>query len=265
MVHNEHLVSSAPPVDGRDTVYLFEINWALLQMKYSITVKTLSLLACICSSMIAFVVTAEQHSVRPGVNRHYQNPDWQQWVNTFERPGREVYDKRYMIVDATGVKPGMSVADIGAGTGLFTRLFAQRVGPEGQVYAVDISQPFIENIMRSTRELDIDNVIGIVNSEKDALLPPASIDLAFLVDTYHHFEYPASMLSSLHRSLKSKGRLVVIDFKRDPRTSSRWVLGHVRAGKNVVIDEITRAGFRLIDDKPMLRSNYYLVFSRLDS
>jgi ubiquinone/menaquinone biosynthesis C-methylase UbiE len=234
-------------------------------MKYSKTVKIWSLLAFFCSVLIAFAAAAEQQSVRPGVNRYYQNPDWQQWVNTFERPGREVYDKRHMIVDETGIRPGMSVADIGAGTGLFTRLFAQRVGPEGQVFAVDISQPFIENIMRSTRELDIDNVIGIVNNDKDVMLPPASIDLAFLVDTYHHFEYPDSMLSSIHRALKRNGRLVVIDFRRDPRISSRWVMGHVRAGKNVVIDEITRAGYRLIDDKPMLRSNYYLVFSRLDS
>jgi len=57
----------------------------------------------------------------------------------------------------------------------------------------------------------------------------------------------------------------VIDFRRDPRHSSSWVMGHVRAGKDAVIEEITRAGFRLIDDKAMLRTNYYLVFSRLDS
>ena len=222
-------------------------------MKTTITVKTVVLIGSICSAVIGFAASAEQHSVRPGINRHYQNPDWQQWVNTFERPGREVYDKRHLIVDATGVAPG------------FTRLFAQRVGAEGRVFAVDISRTFIENIMRSAREHGFDNVKGIVNNDKDVMLPPASVDLAFLVDTYHHLEYPESMLSSIHRSLKSNSRLVVIDFRRDPRTSSRWVLGHVRAGKSVVIDEITRAGFRLIDDKPMLRSNYYLVFSRLDS
>jgi ubiquinone/menaquinone biosynthesis C-methylase UbiE len=234
-------------------------------MKYTKTVKTVILIGSLYAALIAFATAAEQQSVRPGINRYYQNPDWQQWVNTFERPGREVYDRRHLIVDATGVAPGMSVADIGAGTGLFTRLFAQRVGPKGQVFAVDISRSFIENIMRSTNQLGLDNVIGIVNSDKDTMLPPASVDLAFLVDTYHHLEYPTSMLTSIHRSLKSNGRLVVIDFRRDPETSSRWVLGHVRAGKTVVIDEITRAGFRLIDDKPMLRSNYYLVFSRLDS
>ncbi len=72
---------------------------------------------------------AEEQNVRPGINRYYQDPDWQQWVNTFERPGREIYDRRYAIVDAAGVGVGEVVADIGAGTGLFTRLFAWQVGP----------------------------------------------------------------------------------------------------------------------------------------
>ena len=208
---------------------------------------------------------AEEQNVRPGINRYYKDPDWQQWVNTFERPGREVYDRRHAIVDAAGVGEGQVVADIGAGTGLFTRLFARRVGPQGRVYAVDISRPFVDNILRSAREQGLDNVQGVVNSDKDAALPPASIDLAFLVDTYHHFEFPISMLSSIHQALKPGGRLIVIDFRRDPRHSSRWVMGHVRAGRDTVVDEITRAGFRLIDDKPLLRTNYYLEFRRLDS
>jgi len=215
--------------------------------------------------LAASISLAEEQSIRPGINRYYENPDWQQWVNTFERPGREVYDRRHAIVDASGVRRGMVVADIGAGTGLFTRLFAERVGPQGRVYAVDISRPFIENIVRTSQERGFLNVEGVVNGHKDVSLPPDSIDLAFLVDTYHHFEYPVSMLSSIHRSLRPGARLVVIDFRRDPQHSSGWVMGHVRAGRDAVIDEISRAGFRLIDDKALLRTNYYLVFSRLDS
>ena len=225
------------------------------------------MLAYCLFSMLVFtsITAAEEQSVRPGINRYYENPNWQQWVNTFERPGREVYDKRHAIVDAAGIRTGMVVADIGAGTGLFTRLFAERVGPAGRVYAVDISQPFIENIIKSARDQGFTNVEGVVNSHKGVSLSPDSIELAFLVDTYHHFEYPASMLASIHKSLRSGGRLIVIDFGRDPQHSSRWVMGHVRAGKDVVIDEITKAGFRLIDDKALLRTNYYLVFSKIDS
>lgn len=208
------------------------------------------------------VAAADEQSVRPGINRYYVNPDWQQWVNTFERSGREVFDKRYAIVDVSGAKPGMVIADIGAGTGLFTRLFAERVAPGGLVYAVDISRPFVENILRTAREQGMDNVEGVVNSERDVALPPDSIDLAFVADTYHHFEYPVSMLDSIYRALRDGGRLIVIDFRRDPRVSSRWVMGHVRADKHAVIDEITRAGFRLEEDRNLLRNNFYLVFSK---
>ena len=207
----------------------------------------------------------EERSVSPGINSYYRDPDWQQWVNTFERPGREVYDRRHAIIDASGVRPGDVVADIGAGTGLFTRLFAERVGPEGKVYAVDISQTFIRNIMWAAGEHGYSNIEGIVNSDRDVSLPAASIDMAFLVDTYHHFEYPRSMLASIHAALKQGGELVIIDFRRDPQRSSRWVMGHVRAGKDTVIEEITGAGFRLVDDMPLLRTNYYLVFRKLDS
>lgn len=215
--------------------------------------------------LFASLTLADAQSVRPGINSYYQNPDWQQWVDTFEREGREVYDKRFAIVEASGVRQGMTVADIGAGTGLFSRLFAHRVGPHGKVYAVDISRPFVENIVRTSREQGLDNIEGIVNNDKHTLLPPASIDLAFLVDTYHHFEYPDSMLSSIGKALKPGARLIIIDFQRDPQRSSRWVMGHVRAGKEQVIEEVTAAGFHFIDDKPLLRTNYYLVFRRPDT
>jgi len=198
---------------------------------------------------------ADEQSVRPGVNRNYEHPDWRQWVQTFESPRREVYAKRQAIVEASAVRPGMVVADIGAGTGLFTRLFASRVAPTGKVYAVDISTTFIDNILRTCREQGLANVEGIVNPPRETGLPDASVDLAFVTNTYHHFEYPQSMLASIRRALRSDGRLIVIDFRRDPRINTPWIMGHVRAGKDTVIGEIGMAGFRLIADKPVLKSN----------
>lgn len=215
-----------------------------------------------CNLLLFGQLHAEERSVRPGINSYYHDPEWQLWVNAFESPGREVYDRRHAIVDATGVMPGMTVADIGAGTGLFTRLFAMEVGPRGKVYAVDISRSFIENIERVNRELGITNVQGIVNSAKNVSLPSNSIDLAFVTDTYHHFEYPVSMLASMRHALRRGGRMVVIDFRRDPAVSSNWVMGHVRADRNRVIQEITHAGFRFIEEKPVLRTNYFLVFEK---
>ena len=83
-----------------------------------------------------------EQNVNPGINDHYRDADYRQWVEVFERPGREIFDRRFRIMAAVGARPGMVVADIGAGTGLFTRLFARAVGPGGRVLAVDISRNF---------------------------------------------------------------------------------------------------------------------------
>jgi ubiquinone/menaquinone biosynthesis C-methylase UbiE len=214
--------------------------------------------------LLVFAAAAQEQSVRPGINRHFEEPDWQQWVNTFERPGREVYDRRHAIVAASEVGPGMDVADIGAGTGLFTRLFARAVEPDGTVYAIDIASTFIDNILRSCREQGLTNVQGIVNTQTDIGLPADSIDLAFITDTYHHFEYPQQTLASIHQALRSKGRVIIIDFRRDPRVSSNWVMGHVRGNQAQVIEEVQAAGFRLVDDQPLMRTNYFLEFIKLE-
>jgi ubiquinone/menaquinone biosynthesis C-methylase UbiE len=223
---------------------------------------TVSFLVLLCSLQTGQAVTAQEQSVRPGINDHFRDPDWQQWVNAFERPGREVYDQRQAIVAASQARPGMDIADIGAGTGLFTRLFAAAVEPGGTVYAVDIASSFIDNILRTSREQGLSNVTGIVNTPTNTGLPAGSIDLAFITDTYHHFEYPQQMLASIEQALRSDGRIIIIDFRRDPRISSNWVMGHVRGNKAQVIEELQAAGFQLVDDKPLLRTNYFLEFAR---
>ena len=206
--------------------------------------RFLLLLVCLHFSGISGL-QAEEQSVRPGINTYFMDPDWQQWVNRFERPGREIYDRRFDILRASALSPGMDVAHIGAGTGLFTRLF-------------------VENILYQSREQGLMNIEGVVNSPGDTMLEEGSIDLAFTVDTYHHFEYPQSMLASIHKALRSGGRLIVVDFRKQPGASSDWVMKHVRASREKVIEEITAAGFVLIDDKPFLRANYFLVFRKAE-
>lgn len=205
---------------------------------------------------------AEPQSVRPGINRHYQNPDYEHWVGVFERAGREVYDRRHDIVAASGVQAGMAVADIGAGTGLFTRLFAEAVGPQGVVYAVDIAPEFVRRTVERSRAEGLNNVRGVVNDQHRTGLPAQSVDLIFLSDTYHHFEHPMDMLASMGQALRPGGTLMVVDFRREPGVSSRWVMEHVRADRATVIEEIQAAGFRLLEDSPLLQTNYLLRFQR---
>lgn len=207
-------------------------------------------------------VGAQESSVRPGINRLYQHPDVDQWEHAFERPGREVYDRRKAVVAALALRPGMVVADVGAGTGLYTGLLARAVGPTGRVYAVDISTNFVRIIERRARAWGLNNVVGIVNTPRRVDLAPGSLDLAFVCDTYHHFEYPQDMLQAVRRALKPGGSLVIIDYRKQPGVSSPWVMSHVRADRATVLQEVHAQGFRRVEQPDFLRQNYLLRFQR---
>jgi ubiquinone/menaquinone biosynthesis C-methylase UbiE len=212
---------------------------------------------------LAGLVVAQEKSVKPGINDPFKDPDVKDFQGKFEVESREVYAKRDKIVGACKLKPGMVVADVGAGTGLFTRLLAKEVGPTGQVYAVDIAPRFLEHVQKTSRAAGLRNVTPVLCNPDSVDLPPGSVDLAFVCDTYHHFEFPQRTLESLRRALRPGGRLVVVDFVRIPGKSSDWVLGHVRAGQEVVEKEIAAAGFEKTGEvKDLLTENYLVVFTR---
>lgn len=203
-----------------------------------------------------------QQSVRPGINDHYENADVRRWQGIFERDGREVWDRRDDIVAALNLKQGAIVADVGAGTGFFALMFAQEIGQGGRVYAVDITPNFVESIRTRAKGMGYRNVIGVVNIPRSVMLPVRSVDQVFISDTYHHFEYPESMLASIHAALRPGGKLVVIDFKRIPGVSIPWVIKHVRAGEETVLHEIGQAGFTLVERKDFMKTQYFLSFRK---
>lgn len=208
---------------------------------------------------------APEPSVKPGVNAEYLKPEVNvvQWTERFEREGREIYDHRERIADAAGLRPGLRVADIGAGSGLFTLLFAGRVGERGRVYAVDIVPGFLDQIRARAAAAGLGNVETVLAAADAVRLPAGSVDLAFVCDTYHHFEYPQSTLASIHRALKPRGELVVVDFKRVPGVSSAWTFEHVRAGEEVFTAEIEAAGFVKTGSAGFLKDNYLLRFRKV--
>jgi len=214
-------------------------------------------------SMLSTGLFAEAPAVGPDMNAYYQDADPDHWAGIFERAGREVFDRRFQVIEALDIEPGMRIADVGAGTGLYTMLFARAVGPTGRVYAVDISASFVQAIAARAAESDIDNVVPVVNDQQGTTLPPDSVDLVFMADTYHHFEYPRAMLASIHQALVPGGALAIIDFRRLPGVSNPWIMGHVRAGREQVIEEVEAAGFRFEDEALKLRGNYFLRFRKV--
>ncbi|MDA0766074.1 MAG: class I SAM-dependent methyltransferase [Verrucomicrobia bacterium] len=207
-----------------------------------------------------------EESVKPGINEGFLDPALkvEDWLKRFEVESREVFHARESVVAACRIRKGMTIADIGAGTGLYTRLFSEATGPEGWVYAVDISGPFLKHIVARARQEKQENISAVLSPEDSVALPPNSIDLAFICDTYHHFEYPKGTLASLVRALKKGGAVVVIDFERIEGQSREWVVGHVRAGKEVFRKEIEEAGLSFVDEVRIdgFQENYFLRFRK---
>lgn len=223
-----------------------------------------TLLAVIACSWAPFPdAWSQEASVNPGINDSFQNPDVAEFVDRFEIESREVYARRQEIVAACQIKPGQTVADVGAGTGLFTRMFSEAVGKDGRVIAVDIAPQFLEHIRATSREADQRNVDVLLATADSTELPAKSIDVAFICDTYHHFEYPQKTMESIQRALRPGGRVVLVDFRRIPGTSTDWVLNHVRAGQDVFESEIVNAGFKKVKEAPdLLEENYFVVFEK---
>lgn len=192
--------------------------------------------------------------------------DVQEFVKRFESEARDVYVRRQDITRVLGLRPGDAVADIGAGTGLFTQLFAEQVGPRGTVYAVDIGPAFVKYIAEQAKEHGHERIVKtVLNTPDSTELPAGSIDVAFICDTYHHFEHPEKMLASIHGALRRGGRLVIIDFDLR-KDSDEFVKQRARAPKDVYYQEIVAAGFEQVgaEHAPTIKDNFYAEFRQIE-
>lgn len=192
--------------------------------------------------------------------------DIQKWLKRLENPNRDVIAHRAGVIAALGLKPGQSVADVGAGTGAYMEGIAQILGDTGRYYGVDISPAFIGHMRDRAVHAGLGNVTLIVGRDDDATLPPASVDMILVVNTYHHFSDVEPMLASLHRALKPGGQLVIVEFDRVEGVSRQWILDHIRAGKATFRTEIEAAGFRLIEEVAGtgLKENFALRFGKAE-
>ena len=141
----------------------------------------------------------------------HQAADW------LERPEREREERPDLLLPALKIKPGDAVADIGAGSGYYTRRLAKLVGEKGMVYAVDIQQEMLSLLTNQLARSGIRNVKPILGTEMNPKLPDAAVDLILMVDVYHEFDYPFEMIESMLPSLKAGGRIVFVEFRgEDP-------------------------------------------------
>lgn len=135
-----------------------------------------------------------------------------------ERPERKEEEKPERVLAELELKPGMIVADVGAGSGYYSSRMAERVGPNGTVYALDIQPEMIDILRLQMSQRRVTNVKPILCTETDPRLPGGTLDLALMVDVYHEFEYPYEMLAAVVKALKPRGRVVFVEFRGDDPT-----------------------------------------------
>jgi predicted methyltransferase len=208
-----------------------------------------------------------EESVKPGINDAWKSEDVDPLVGRLEAEDREVYVHREAIVEAVvgaGAEPGTVVADIGSGSGFLTAGLAKAVGPEGKVYAVDINEKLLDKVRARAEAEGVENIEPVLTPDDAVALDPGSVDLLFICDAYHHFEFPKTILAGLHDALKPGGKLVIIDFERIEGETEQWIMDHVRAGQDEVTREITAAGFRATGALEIegLEQNYTITFAR---
>ena len=137
------------------------------------------------------------------------------WLDRASRQREEAPEEALTLI---GLRPGMTVADVGAGSGYMTTRIARLVGPTGKVYAEDIQPAMLRIVQEKAKDGQLTNVVAVLGTDVDAMLPAGSIDLALLVDVYHEFQHPQEMLRSLRRSLKPDGRLVLVEYRKEDPT-----------------------------------------------
>src|SRR5581483_6484072 len=142
----------------------------------------------------------------------YQGADW------LNRPEREKEENPEGALDALRIKPGMIVADVGAGTGYMSLRLAKRVGSSGKVYANDLQPEMLKLLRENARQAGLTNIETVQGEEADSKLPPGRMDLILLVDVYHEFSRPREMIDTLREALKPDGRLVLLEYRKEDPT-----------------------------------------------
>jgi predicted methyltransferase len=198
--------------------------------------------------------------VAKNMNERFAGPNVEQSVAFLEGERRAMYAKRLEIADLMELKPNVDVADIGAGSGFFARVIAEKVAPAGRVYAVEISKPFVDHIAETAKTKGLENLTAVHGDPHSPKLAEDSVDVAVVMSAYHHFEYAVEMLAGIKKALRPNGIFFLIDAERIKGVSPEFTLKMLRAGKGTFTDEIINAGFELLGEVDDFEAHYVLKF-----
>jgi len=213
------------------------------------------LVPALLSGFVILALADEAAPRVPAPVMTFHGADW------LERPEREQEEKPDEVIKVMGLKPGDVVADIGCGTGYFSRRMAKAVAPEGKVYGVEIQPEFLEMLKSKCADEKITNIVPVLGAENDPKLPKESVDWMLLVDVYHEFQQPQPMLARMRESLKPAGKIALLEYRGEGDTA-RHIKAEHRMTVKQVLAEWNAAGFELVDLQEFLPAQHLFVFQR---
>jgi len=214
-------------------------------------------------TLLSFILTAAFPSAAQNIHggdysKHHTPGSSHEYAKMLEDPERDAWQKPHEVVEALDIRPGWTVADIGAGTGYFALRLAHRVGPQGKVLAVDIDSEILAHLRQRAVEQKATNVEEVAAAEDDPRLRPASVDLIFICDVAHHIDKRPAYYKLLAAALKPGGRVAIIDFHKRPLPVGPPE--KMKVAREETIREFEQAGFRLAGEKTFLPHQYFLLF-----
>jgi len=194
-------------------------------------------------------------------NAGYKTPEGRKQVAaSLADPARDRTLRPGQLMNEMGLKPGMTVADVGTGVGFMLPFLSKRVGSDGHVVAEDIEDDFLKLARESADNQNLSNVTFVKGTVTDANLPEGGVDIELVLDAYHHFDYPEKMLASLHKALRPDGKLVIVEYyKRETAMPNGRALTHIRLDMPDVIKEVEANHFHLIEEKERIKNVQYML------
>jgi predicted methyltransferase len=196
----------------------------------------------------------------PAAKREPANVMSWEKASWLERDGRAEAEKPEIVIAAMDLREGMTVAEIGAGTGFFTRRLAKAVGPTGKVLAEEIQPQMLDLLKQNAAREGIGNITTILGTETDPRLPPHGVDRLLLVDVYHEFQKPEPMLAKLRESLAPGGTVTLVEYRLEGDTAAHINIKH-RMSVEQVLAEWNAAGFELANRIETLPAQHIFLFS----
>lgn len=178
-------------------------------------------------------------------------------IDWLERPERDIEENTSLLLKNLDLKPGIQVADIGAGSGYYSRLLAKRIG-NGKVFAVDIEPEMIQFLKEKIAQENISNILTVLGKEKSVSLPDNSMDMMLLVDVYHEFSFPYEMGVSMYKALKSNGKLILVEFRSEDDAVPIKPIHKMSEAQ--AVKELKAAGFRLEKNVNNLPWQHCMIF-----